>query len=60
MAKYVKVLNKDSSFVEYIEHKLLGPTMKNMKARISDDPQIRQLVRNSYFVESVSEIKSCA
>jgi hypothetical protein len=50
MKPFVKALIKDSSCIEYIAHRLPGLTMEKLKAGIFDDPQIRQLINDPYFV----------
>jgi hypothetical protein len=60
MKQFVKALNKDGSCIEYIAPKLPGLTMEKLKAGIFDGPQIRQLINEPHFIESVNEIESCA
>lgn len=60
MKQFVKALKKDSWCIEYIARKLPGFTMKKLRAGIFDGLQIRQLINDTHFIESLKEIESHA
>ena len=58
MKQFVKALNKEGLCFGYISSKFPGLSTEKLKAGIFDSPQIRQLIKDSDFMESMDEIKS--
>jgi hypothetical protein len=60
MKQFVKALDKDGLLFDYLSRKFPGISTEKLKAGIFDGPQIRQLVEDSHFTESMNEIESNA
>ena len=60
MKQYVKALNKHGDCFKYICGKFLGLSSEKLKQRIFDGPQIRQLINDSEFVKSRTELEFSA
>ena len=58
MKQFVKALNKEGSCFGYISSKFPGLSTEKLKAGIFDGPQIRQLINDSNFTNSMNEIES--
>jgi len=55
MKQFVKALNKDGDCFKYISTKFPGSTIEKLKACIFDGPQIRTLINDCDFPNSVNE-----
>lgn len=55
MKQFVKALDQDGPCFEFIGRKMPGLSTEKLKAGIFDGPQIRQLVNDPGFVDSMSE-----
>lgn len=55
MKQFVKALDKDSSCFKFISTKMQGLSIEKIKAGIFDGPQIRRLIKDTNFVESMNE-----
>jgi len=55
MKQFVKALNKDGNCFKYICRKFPGLSNEKLKQGIFDGPQIRQLIRDSEFVNPMTE-----
>lgn len=55
MKQFVKALDKSGSCFTYIGQKMPQMSTEKMKAGIFDGPQIRQLIKDSAFVNSMNE-----
>jgi len=51
----MKALDHDSPCFAYIGLKMRGVSSEKLKAGILDGPQIRQLINDSHFVDSMNE-----
>lgn len=60
MKQFVKALDKDGPCFVYIGRKMPGISAEKLKAGIFDGPQIRQLVKDPEFVNSMSPVESRA
>jgi len=60
MKQFVKALNKDVDCFKYICIKFPGSTIEKLKAGIFDGPQIRTLINDCEFPNSMNEKESCA
>ena len=58
MKQFVKALDNEGSCFEYISNKLPGLSTEKLKAGIFDGPQIRKLVNDSSFMNSMDKIGS--
>src|SRR6201995_4012794 len=58
MKQFMKALNKEGSCFGYISSKFPGLSTEKLKAGIFDGPQIRQLINDSNFTNSMNEIES--
>ena len=59
MKQFVKALNQNGDSFKYIGTKFLGSTIEKLKAGIFDDPQIRKLINDRDFTNSMNEKESC-
>ena len=59
MKQFVKAFNKDGDCLKYIGHKFLESTIEKLKAGIFDDPQLRKLINDGDFTNSMNEKESC-
>jgi hypothetical protein len=57
MKQFVKSLNKDGLCFDFIACKFPGLSMEKLKAGIFDGPQIRQLIHDSTFLDSMNEME---
>ena len=55
--QFTKALDKDGDCFTYLCQDFPGLTMEKLKAGIFDDPQIRQLIRDPEFENSMNEVK---
>jgi len=53
MKQFVKALNKDGDYFKYICTKFPGSTIEKLKAGIFDGPQIRTLINDRDFPNSM-------
>lgn len=60
MKQFVKALNKDGPCFEYISRTFPGLSTEKLKAGIFDGPQIRKLVKDLHFTDSMNEAESHA
>ena len=60
MKKFVKAHKKDGDCFKYICTKFPGSTIEKLKAGIFDGPQIRTLINDGDFPNSINEKESCA
>ena len=60
MKQYVKALNKDGDCFKYMCRKFPGLSNEKLKQGVFDGPQIRQLIKDSEFVNSMTEPESTA
>jgi len=60
MKQFVKALNKDGECFKYICSTFPGSTIEKSKAGIFDGPQIRTLLNDCDFPNSMNEKESCA
>jgi hypothetical protein len=57
MKQFVKALNKDGACFEYISRKFPGLSTEKLKAGVFDGPQIRQLLKDTNFTDSMNLIE---
>ncbi len=50
-------LDKDGGCFAYLCHAFPGLAMEKLKSGILDDPQLRQLIRDSEFENSMNEVE---
>ena len=55
--QFTKALDKDGDYFTYLCQAFSGLTMEKLKAGIFDGPQIRQLIRDPEFENSMSEVE---
>ncbi|GFW62284.1 uncharacterized protein TNCV_912961 [Trichonephila clavipes] len=60
MKQFVKALGKSGECFNFPPRKFPGLSIEKLKAGIFDGPQIRQLVKDSNFVKSMTEVESKA
>ena len=60
MKQYVQVLKKHGDCFKYICRKFPGLSIEKLKQIIFDGPQIRQLINDSEFVKSMTELEFSA
>ena len=60
MKQYVKALNKHGDCFKYICRKFPGLSIEKLKQDIFDGPQICQLINDSEFVKSMTELEFSA
>lgn len=60
MKQFVKALNPESQCFAYICNKMPGLSTEKLKAGIFDGPQIRQLIKDPHFNESMNELEEKA
>ena len=60
MKQYVKAWNKDSACLKYLCDFFPGLSTEKLKARISNGPQIRQLIVSSNFTEHMNDSELAA
>ena len=60
MKQYVKALNKDGDCFKYMCRKFPGLSNEKLKQGVFDGPQIRQLIKDSESVNSMTEPESIA
>ncbi|GFS68730.1 uncharacterized protein TNCV_1959331 [Trichonephila clavipes] len=60
MKQFVKALDKSGECFNFLSRKFPGLSIEKLKASIFDGPQIRQLVKDSNFVKSMTEVESKA
>ncbi|GFV59717.1 uncharacterized protein TNCV_1907881 [Trichonephila clavipes] len=60
MKQLVKALHKSGECFNFLSRKFPGLSKEKLKAGIFDGPQIRQLVKDSNFVKSMTEVESKA
>lgn len=60
MKQYVKALDKTGSCFAFISQKFPGLSMEKLKAGIFDGPQIRQLIKDKDFTNSMNNLESAA
>ncbi|GFX51572.1 uncharacterized protein TNCV_5012761 [Trichonephila clavipes] len=60
MKQLVKALGKSGECFTFLSRKFHGLSIEKLKAGIFDGPQIRQLVKDSNFVKSTTEVESKA
>ncbi|KAI6656622.1 hypothetical protein LOD99_1417 [Oopsacas minuta] len=60
MKQFIKSLDKDGPCFKYICRSFPGMSNEKLKAGIFDGPQIRSLIRNSGFVQSMTNLESSA
>ena len=60
MKQFVKAHTKDGDCFKYICTKFPGSTIEKLKAGIFDGPQIRTLINDRDFPNSINEKESCA
>ncbi|GFV37842.1 uncharacterized protein TNCV_2662551 [Trichonephila clavipes] len=60
MKQFVKALDKRGECFNFLSRKFPGLSIEKLKAVIFDGPQIRQLVKDSNFVKSMTEVESKA
>ena len=58
MKQFVKALDKDGEWFQYIRKAFPGLSMEKLKAGIFDGPQIRQLIKDENFQYSMNEVES--
>ncbi|EEZ99611.2 hypothetical protein TcasGA2_TC002128 [Tribolium castaneum] len=58
MKQYVKALDKNGSGFNYISQKFPGLSKEKINAGIFDGPQIRLLMKDNNFVQSMNDIES--
>ena len=54
MKQFVKAMDQNSSGFEYIARKMPGVSIEKLKAGIFDGPQIRELINDSKFTDSLN------
>ena len=57
MKQFTKALDKDGGCFTYLCHAFPGMTKEKLKAGIFDGPQIRQLIRDPEFEESMNQVE---
>ena len=57
MKQLVKALDKDGDFFQYICKRFPSPSNEKLKAGIFDGPQIRQLMGDQIFCDSMNEVE---
>ena len=60
MKQYVKALNEHGDCFKYICRKFPGLSIEKLKQGVFDDPQILQLINDSEFVNSMTELEFSA
>jgi len=55
--QFTKALDKDGGCFTYLCHAFPGLTMEKLKAGIFDGPQLRQLIRDPEFENSMNEVE---
>ncbi|GFW02929.1 uncharacterized protein TNCV_3733281 [Trichonephila clavipes] len=60
MIQFMKALDKSGECFNFLSRKFPRLSIEKLKAGIFDGPQIRQLVKGSSFVKSITEVKSKA
>ncbi|GFU64795.1 uncharacterized protein TNCV_2128691 [Trichonephila clavipes] len=60
MKQFVKALDKSGECFNFLSRKFPGLNIEKLKASIFDGPQIRQFVKDSNFVKSMTEVESKA
>ncbi|GFU02760.1 uncharacterized protein TNCV_402821 [Trichonephila clavipes] len=60
MKQFVKVFDTSGECFNFISCKFPGLSIEKLKAGIFDGPQIRQLVKDSNFVKSMTKVESKA
>ncbi|GFV66046.1 uncharacterized protein TNCV_1440531 [Trichonephila clavipes] len=55
--KFVKALDKSGECFNFLSRKFPGLSIEKLKSGIFDGPQIRQLVKDSNFVKSMTEVE---
>ena len=58
MKQFVRALNKEGACFGYISNKFPGLSIEKLKSGIFDGPQIRQLIGDPNFTDSMDEIES--
>ena len=58
MKQFVKVLNKEGNCFEYICRTFPGLSNEKLKAGIFDGPQIRKLLKDTNFVNSMNSVEA--
>ena len=57
MKQFVKAMDKNGSGFQYIARVMPSVSMEKLKAGIFDGPQIRQLINDSNFIASLTNIE---
>ena len=57
MKQFVKTLDQHGACFEYLSSKFPALSKEKLKAGIFDGPQIRELIKDSHFTESMTEIE---
>ena len=60
MKQFIKALEKDGDCFQYICNSFPNLSNEKLKARIFDGPQIRQLMRDQKFCDSMNEVELAA
>ena len=60
MKQFIKALEKDGDCFQYICNSFTNLSNEKLKARIFDGPQIRQLMRDQKFCDSMNEVELAA
>ena len=60
MKHYVKSLNKESKCFEHMCKSFPGLRTENLKARVFDGSDIRKLIKDDEFVNSMNDLELCA
>ncbi|GFU96801.1 uncharacterized protein TNCV_4626181 [Trichonephila clavipes] len=58
MKQFLKALDKSDECFNFLSHKFPALSIEKLKAGILDGPQIWQLVKDSNFVKSMTEVES--
>ena len=58
MKQFVKALNKEGNCFEYICRTFPGLSNEKLKAGIFDGPQIRKLLKDTNFVNSMNSVEA--
>lgn len=60
MKQFVKALNKDGRCFNHIVHKLPGVSIQKLRAGVLNGPQIRTLIKDPTFVNSMEQVEANA
>ena len=60
MKQFEKALSKEGECFRYLRSSIVGLREEKLKASVFDSPQIRQLINDEDFINSMSEPEECA